>query len=249
MWRLFASGSPRKAFLVLLLASTFSQLIPEVSRAEVVVASAGGFRQLVEDLVKGFGDLKGGRASATFGSSGKLFQQISAGAPFDVFVSAHPSWVDLLEKRGVKLLRRDWAEVDLVVWSTKEEFAKISSLLEGRGVYATVDPSVGPFGERAVEFLRSKGVYEGLVSKGKLIFLADLTRAVLAVRSGAVDGAVLGRTSVGGLEGSFEAIPGYRVLATVALLSDKPEARAFFDFMFSDFSRRLLKEMGASPLF
>lgn len=248
MFPLFASG--RSIAYSLLAALLPACLLPTASFAEVLVGSAAGVRQLVDEAVEHFKDSKGVVVSASYSSSGKLFQQILSGAPFDVFVSAHPSWVDRLEKGGVKLLRRDWAELDTVVWSVKEGFGRISSVLEGKGVYATVDPSVGPSGEMAVKFLKDRGVYEDLISRKRLVFLPDTTRVVLAVRSGAVDGALLAAVAVRSLEGESEVLPGYSLVATVALLSlEKEEARSFFDFMFSKSFRGSLIKLGARPLF
>ncbi|HSD07239.1 molybdate ABC transporter substrate-binding protein, partial [Flavobacterium sp.] len=69
----------------------------------------------------------------TYGASGKFYEQISNGAPFDLFFSADMNYANLLKNKGfaVSPIKR-YAIGRLAIWSKKIDpnTAKMNSLLD-----------------------------------------------------------------------------------------------------------------------
>jgi molybdate transport system substrate-binding protein len=69
---------------------------------EVTISAAISTKDTVEELGRGFsGSRPGVTLRYNFGSSGELQQQIEAGAPVDLFISAAERQMDELEKKGL----------------------------------------------------------------------------------------------------------------------------------------------------
>ena len=69
------------------------------SKAEILVAAASSMTPALTEIATEFEKANTDiQVTFTFGSSGKLAQQIKSGAPVDVFISASSSDMDTLEK-------------------------------------------------------------------------------------------------------------------------------------------------------
>ena len=81
------------ALLLMPLASTASD--------KVTVALASNFIQAAREIADAFQATTGNQVQFSVSSSGKLYAQISHGAPFDVFLSADAERPTLLEESGL----------------------------------------------------------------------------------------------------------------------------------------------------
>ena len=71
------------------------------NKSEILVAAASSMTPALTEIATEFEKInKDIQVTFTFGSSGKLAQQIKSGAPVDVFISASSSDMDTLEKEN-----------------------------------------------------------------------------------------------------------------------------------------------------
>lgn len=125
----------------------------------------------------------------TYGASGKLFEQISNSAPFDLFFSADMDYPAALEKKKLTASKvKMYAIGKLVIWSKKTDpnLKKMNSLLDsGIRKIAIGNPATAPYGEKAVESLKFYKMYDKV--KNKLVFGENITQAAQFVTTGNAD--------------------------------------------------------------
>lgn len=125
----------------------------------------------------------------TYGASGKLFEQISNSAPFDLFFSADMDYPLELEKKKFTTSKvKMYAVGKLVIWSKKTDpnLKKMNSILDpGVRKIAIGNPATAPYGEKAVESLKFYKIYDKV--KNKLVFGENITQAAQFVTTGNAD--------------------------------------------------------------
>ncbi|MBB4802626.1 molybdate transport system substrate-binding protein [Flavobacterium nitrogenifigens] len=125
----------------------------------------------------------------TYGASGKFYEQISNGAPFDLFFSADMDYPNQLEKNKMTASKvKMYAVGKLVIWSKKIDpnAKKINSLLDASiRKIAIGNPATAPYGEKAVESLKYYKIYDKV--KSKLVFGDNITQATQFVTTGNAD--------------------------------------------------------------
>lgn len=68
---------------------------------EVTVFAAASLKTALDEVAAGFTADTGHRATIAYAGSSALARQIQQGAPADVFISANPGWMDVLEADGL----------------------------------------------------------------------------------------------------------------------------------------------------
>jgi molybdate transport system substrate-binding protein len=110
--------------------------------AEIAVAVAANFTAPLEKLATAFEKVSGHHLVISSGSSGKLYAQITGGAPFDVMLSADAERPARLEKEGLAVAgtRFTYAIGKLVLWSMQPGLVDQAGavLRPGLPVYALV---------------------------------------------------------------------------------------------------------------
>jgi molybdate transport system substrate-binding protein len=77
-------------------------LAPATSQAaEVVVFAAASLKTALDQVAAEFEAASGHEVLISYGGSGQMAQQIIAGAPADVFLSAAPEWMDAVAAEGL----------------------------------------------------------------------------------------------------------------------------------------------------
>lgn len=143
--------------LVTLLASTL------VNATEIRVAVAANFAQTMKEIATVFEKETGHKVALTQGSTGKLYAQISQGAPFDVLLSADDETPEKLVREGkaVTGTQFTYAVGRLALWSPKSDMVD-----EGGQVLKTdkfrfiaiANSRVAPYGRAAVQVMQKLGV-------------------------------------------------------------------------------------------
>ncbi len=131
----------------------------------------------------------------TYGSSGTFFQQISNGAPFDVFLSADLSYPTRLVEAGLATKNNvfPYAVGRLVVWAPTGSAADVSAGLAGLAdprvrKVAIANPQHAPYGKAAVAAMTTAKVYETV--KSKLVLGENVAQAAEFAASGNADAGV-----------------------------------------------------------
>lgn len=173
--------------LTLILASCTNSA--DDNKTEILVAAASSMTPALTEIATEFEKInKDIQVSFSFGSSGKLAQQIKGGAPVDVFISASSSDMDTLEKEN-KIesdTRIDITSNTLVV--IRQKNGDNSLLNEENPFTSEIDhfaignPDTVPAGVYAKEALIKLGEWETLESK--FVFGKDVRQVLTFVETG-----------------------------------------------------------------
>ncbi|WP_373017305.1 molybdate ABC transporter substrate-binding protein [Thiomicrorhabdus sp.] len=143
-----------------------SQAIAETAK----IAVAANFTKTIEEVGKAFEKETGHQVKFSFGPTGKLYAQIKNGAPFDAFFGADERRPKKTIEDGIGLAESYfvYAQGQIVLYSAdypvKEQPLEVLKAAEFKHL-AVANPKTAPYGERAVAYLKSKGLYDGVKSK------------------------------------------------------------------------------------
>jgi len=143
----------------------------------------------LDSVISVFNQRNSGTVEVTYGSSGKLFEQISNGAPFDIFFSADIEYPNKLKEKG--LTASDiyiYGVGRIVVWSKKNDVEKegMNALLAPAiKKVAIANPLHAPYGRRAEEALKFYKMHEAV--KDKLVLGENISQTAQFVTTGAAD--------------------------------------------------------------
>jgi molybdate transport system substrate-binding protein len=167
-------------------------LVPPAGAQEVTVSAAISMKEVVEELGRSFNQARPRvELRYNFGSSGELQQQIEAGAPVDLFISAARKQMDELERKGLILTetRRVFARNLLTVITPADARLLLRTpeqLLDPRVQKIVVgNPKTVPAGRYAEESLVALGLWERL--QPKIVFAENVRQALDYVSRGEVD--------------------------------------------------------------
>lgn len=225
---------------------------------DLVVAVASNFLTTLQQLAPDFENQSGHKVKVVSGSTGKLYAQIKAGAPFDVFLAARGKEVQLLEQDGLVQSgsRITYARGRLVLWSTTNPNVAVdgaAAMKSGElSVLAMANPAVAPFGVAAVEALHSHGI--DAPYRFRVVRAEDVAQAFLYANSKNVDAAFVAESQIVAAQSQ---ISGYmwRVPASdyqpieqqagvVARSKNKMLAYAFLQYLQSAKTKQRLQSLG-----
>ena len=132
---------------------------------EVRIAVATNFQTTLKEIATKFEYASGHTTQISSGSSGKLYAQITHGAPFDVFFSADVSRPQRIEKEGLSVQgsRFTYARGRLTLWSPNPNILKEDGptvLSKGHFDHlAIANPKTAPYGMAAQHTLDSLGLW------------------------------------------------------------------------------------------
>ena len=158
-------------------------------QGKILVAAASDLKFALDSIAAVFRKKHSGTVEITYGSSGKLFEQISNGAPFDIFFSADIEYPNKLkEKRLTASDTYIYGVGRIVVWSKKIDVEKegINSILSpGVRKIAIANPLHAPYGKRAEEALKFYKMHDA--AKTKLVLGENISQTAQFVTTGAAD--------------------------------------------------------------
>jgi molybdate transport system substrate-binding protein len=236
---------------------------PIVARGEderPTVAAAADLQFALGEIAEAFTADTGRAVRLSFGSSGNFARQIRQGAPFQMYLSADEDYVLALAQDG---FTRDegtlYAVGRIVVIAPHGSPLKAdgsladlaAALVDGRlGRFAIANPEHAPYGKRAEEALRHRGLWEAI--KPKLVFGENVSQAAQFATSANAEGGIIAyslalspRVSA---RGSFALIPGswHAPLRQRMVLLAKagPVAESFYDYVQRPAARALFRKYG-----
>jgi molybdate transport system substrate-binding protein len=225
-----------------------------------VIAAASNLQAALGEITAAFEARTGQRVRLSFGSSGNFARQIREGAPFEIFMAADESFVADLHRDG---FTRDAGELyamgrlalilpegsPLQPDGGLDDLA--AALEDGRlERFAIANPAHAPYGQRAEEALRAKGLWEAIGPK--LVLGENVGQAAAFAVSGSAQGGIAAL--------SLALAPGLAERASHALIPEElhsplrqsmvllngasPAAEAFFSYMGSDEARAIMHRFG-----
>jgi molybdate transport system substrate-binding protein len=210
---------------------------------ELTVAAAASLTAAFTDVGAAFNDgHPEARVSFTFGPSDGLATQIVEGAPVDVFASASPTWMDLVETEGPGVTgRTDFARNRLAIVVPVENPAGIEGIhdLAREGVQLVLAAEGVPAGDYARQILANAGI-AGAALANVVSNEEDVAQVMTKVLSGDADAGIAYVTDVttelADRIALIEIPDDVNVIATypIAIVNGTEEgdlARAFVDFV------------------
>lgn len=180
--------------LIALLAATWHPA-RAAPAAALTIAAAADLRFALDEVLVPFRAARAGtRIDVIYGSSGKLATQIRNGAPFDLLLSADREFADALHRDGFAGgAPRPYAVGRLAVWSTDASLGRLPlpDLVRHPRMQrlAIANPEHAPYGRRAMEALRSQGLWEA--AQPKLVLGENIAQAAQFVQSGAAQAGIV----------------------------------------------------------
>ena len=189
------------------------------------------------------------------GSSGKLFAQIKNGAPFDLFLSANMKYPKALYKEKLTIAKpRVYAYGALSLLSSqKRDFSKGLELLKESYIQkiAIANPKTAPYGKAAMQVLKKTDLLH--LVQDKLIYAQSVAQAttysIIAADIGFVAKSSLFSPHMKRYRKGINWIDIPTSLYTpikqgIVLLKKSKSARKFYDFMFSQKTKKILVAYG-----
>ncbi|MGM0560526.1 MAG: molybdate ABC transporter substrate-binding protein [Pseudomonadota bacterium] len=225
-----------------------------------LVAAASDLQFALEDVAARFQQDHGQEVRLSFGSSGNFARQIRQGAGFELFLSADEAYVEMLAAAG---LTRDagvlYALGRLVIIVPGNSSVKAdaelddleAALEDGRlRRFAIANPEHAPYGARAAEVLRHKGLWEAI--QPALILGENVSQAAQFAVSGNAEGGLvaysLARSTALSERGDYALLPEswHSPLRQrmVLMKGAGPTAQAFYAYLQQPEARRILADYG-----
>lgn len=225
-----------------------------------IIAAASDLQFALEDIAAHFSSDTGHRVRLVFGSSGNFARQIRQGAPYALYLSADEDYALDLARDGFTLdqgVLYGIGRIALMVPHNSPLDADGSleslgsALAQGEITrFSIANPDHAPYGKRAEEVLRSKGLWEAI--QPFLVMGENVSQAAQFAASGNAEGGIIAYSLAIApalkLRGRFELIPGdwHSPLRQrmVLLQGAGPVAESFYRYMQQAPARQLLEKHG-----
>jgi len=189
---------------------------PLYAQESITIAVASSFYQQALSISKHFEAQHHIQVRVVSGSTGRLYNQIKQGAPFDVFIAAGTQYIDLHKPH--KAMGDGYLAVQLGNRFTTD----LSQLMQDNiSKIAIANPQTAPFGAAAKQVLEKQGVWQTL--KPKLVYAQNAMQASMMVNQGLVDAAFVPVQSAQSDRGYIASIP-----YSAFLLTNKKNAQLLY---------------------
>lgn len=240
------------------LLSTLSACWTLAARAdEVPVAVAANFAAPMQKIAAEFEKDSGHKVVASFGSTGKFYAQIKAGAPFEVLLAADDETPARLAAEGAAIpgTRVTYAIGRLVLWSAKPGVVDDRGEVLRKGDFrhlSLANPKLAPYGLAALEALTAMKMLDAV--QAKFVTAENITQAHQFIASGNAELGFVALSQVirdGRIgEGSGWIVPAglHQPIRQDAVLlfkgKDKPAAAALLRYLKSEKAVALIRAYG-----
>lgn len=218
-------------------------LMPGAALAETaLVAVAANYAGAAQAQALAFGSASGHEIALTTGSTGKLYAQILAAAPFDILLAADATTPAKLEAAGAGVAgsRFTYALGALVLWSLDPGRigADPGAALRDPGLrhLAIANPELAPYGTAAQQALQALGEWEAL--QGRIVMGENVGQAHALVATGAAEAGFVALSAAPPEAGGSRWLVPQALFAPIrqdALLlahgAENPAAQAFLDWL------------------
>jgi len=245
-------------FLFIVILAVFTACKTTEEHKTITIATAANMQFAMQELADAFTQKTGTSCDLVISSSGKLTAQIKEGAPYDIFVAANMKYPQEVYAAGrAKTKPKVYAYGKLVLWSLNENIGVDIETLESEAIHhiALANPKTAPYGTAAVSALKQLKIYDRI--QNKLVFGESISQTNQFILSGAAE---LGFTAMSVVKAPSMQSRGvwisvadslYNPIEQGVVLIDhdvdtKPEAAAFYNYLFSEEAQEILQDFGYS---
>jgi len=226
--------------------------------ADLTVSAASSLTNAFTEIAGSYEKANPGtRVLLNFGSSGSLLQQISRGAPVDVFASADLETMDRAQKQNllVQDTRSDFVANKLVVVVPSDSIKRMQSLADLNAAelvrLGIGTPESVPAGRYAKQALEAAGLWDVLSSR--YVFGQNVRQVLDYVARGEVDAGFVYATDAAVMKDRVTVVLEVRTsqpilypIAAVKGGGHENAARRFIDFVKSEPGQQVLAKFGFS---
>ena len=223
------------------------------------IAVAANVSYAIEDLKRAFAkEHPDTKVQVVLGSSGKLTAQIKHGAPYQLFMSANMKYPEALYKDKIAVTKPlVYAQGTLAYLSSKaQDFSKGMALLKDKNIkkIAVANPKTAPYGQAAIEAMKSAFVYEDV--QKKFVFAESASQTVSYTVTAADMGFIAKSSLYSPKMKKYKENINWKevdpklytpIEQGIVILKNgesNSEVRAFYDFMLGSKAKKILTEFG-----
>ena len=246
------------AISVVSLIFLFLPLLASAERLSVAVAA--NFLGTLEQLKPGFEAASGHQLEISWGSTGKLYLQITQGAPYQLFLAADSVRPQRLVDAGLAVAssRVTYAVGCLALYSRYSTAlaAEGEQWLRGseKGYLAISNPALAPYGIAARQTLQGLGLWSAY--QGRLVLGENVNQTFRYVVSSAAEAGLVARsqvqTAVAEWGGSYWLVPARlyspieQQLVVLSSAQQSPAAQAFVEWLQGAAAQAIILDHGYS---
>ncbi|MCG3872538.1 molybdate ABC transporter substrate-binding protein [Psychrobacter sp. Ps7] len=170
------------------------------------IAAAANLSDVLPEIIAGYKMDKNLPAQAidvTYASSGKLYAQITSGAPYDIFLSANQEFPAKLAKEKLDNVKSadeathepfTYTQGQLALYSVNKSLkglnpTTLNALLmsESDSKITIANPELAPYGKSAQAYLQSQNIFDTLTEQSRIIQAENIGQAFQYAHTGNVD--------------------------------------------------------------
>lgn len=182
-----------------------------------------------------------------YGGSGSLRKQVEAGADVDVIMSANTSDIDKLQDENKVSKVYDYAKNKLIIIKYKNSTVKELRDVSSPDKVAIGEAKSVPAGRYAIDYMKKEDLYEGMTST--FVFAKDVKQVLNYVQKENAEAGFVYATDM--YKGKDKKVDNVVKLADApldepiiyraGLVTDKKEAKAWFEFLKSKEAKEIFK--------
>ena len=170
------------------------------------IAAAANLSDVLPEIIAGYKmdkNLPAQEIEVSYASSGKLYAQITSGAPYDIFLSANQEFPAKLAKEKLDNANSadeathqpfTYTQGQLALYSVNKSLdglnaASLNALLmnESDSKITIANPELAPYGKSAQAYLQAQNIFETLTEQNRIIQAENIGQAFQYAHTGNVD--------------------------------------------------------------
>ena len=170
------------------------------------IAAAANLSDVLPEIIAGYKmdkNLPAQEIEVSYASSGKLYAQITSGAPYDIFLSANQEFPAKLAKEKLNNANSadeaihqpfTYTQGQLALYSVNKSLdglsaASLNALLmnESDGKITIANPELAPYGKSAQAYLQAQNIFDTLTEQNRIIQAENIGQAFQYAHTGNVD--------------------------------------------------------------
>ena len=170
------------------------------------IAAAANLSDVLPEIIAGYKmdeNLPAQEIEVSYASSGKLYAQITSGAPYDIFLSANQEFPAKLAKEKLDNANSadeathqsfTYTQGQLALYSVNKSLdglnaASLNALLmnESDSKITIANPELAPYGKSAQAYLQAQNIFDTLTEQSRIIQAENIGQAFQYAHTGNVD--------------------------------------------------------------
>ena len=203
----------------------------------------------------------------TYGSSGKLFAQIQAGAPYDLYLAANQDYpAKLVQERGQNATVQQpftYARGQLALYSVTQSQpigplnqTSLTAIINSQPTskIAIANPELAPYGASAKAYLESQQLYQDLTTQKRIIQAENIGQTFQYTHTGNVDYGFVAQSQVVAIkapDSQFATLPADAyppILQDGVVITESPSAADFAEYLQSEAGQQQFARAGYLPV-